>query len=221
MFETLDKIDEGLFITLHHIFRGDFMDSSMWWISHRWVWVPMYIALAYWIFRKYGWKQWLVLTVSLLIAVACSDILCAKVIRPLVERLRPTNLDNPISSLVYIVNDHRGGSYGFPSCHAANTFALASFVAMMCRSRGVVFWMFTWALLNCFSRIYLGVHYPGDLLAGAFIGSFFGIVCWYLAKRLSKKYNFGKITYAESKWYTPFVCVGYLTLGIIVCVSIF
>ncbi len=76
--------------------------------------------------------------------------------------------------MVYIVNGYRGGSYGFPSCHAANSFGLALYVICTFRKRWLSLFIIAWAALNCYTRIYLGVHYPGDLLVGGIIGGFGG-----------------------------------------------
>ena len=83
-----------------------------------------------------------------------------------------------------MVDDYRGGSYGFPSCHSANSFALASFMALLVANSGFRIFIFTWALLNSYTRLYLGVHYPGDLLTGAIIGSVFGCLCFLIARQI-------------------------------------
>ena len=221
MFETLDRIDEVIFLTLHKIARGEFMDSAMWLSSDRWIWIPMYAVLAWWIIRSYGWKRGVILIVAVGAAVTCADQLCAKVLRPLAERMRPANLDNPLSTFVYIVRDYRGGNFGFPSCHAANTFVLASFTAMMCRGRGATVWMFAWALLNCFSRIYLGVHYPGDLLVGAIVGTTSGVLWWYAVNMVNQRVYGRPVERRKVEWNVPYAVAGYLTVGIIVLISIF
>ena len=82
--------------------------------------------------------------------------------------------ENPIVDLAHIVNGYRGGSYGFPSCHAANSFGLAMYVVFLFRKRWLSVFIITWAVLNCYTRIYLGVHYPGDLIVGHLVGKGYG-----------------------------------------------
>lgn len=110
----------------------------------------------------------------------------ASLIRPEVARLRPSNLENPLSEMVHIVNGYRGGSYGFPSCHAANTFGLAFFVVYLFRSRLLSTFILVWALVTCYSRAYLGVHYPGDLLAGAVLGFVGASLCYGLFQKICR-----------------------------------
>lgn len=154
-----------------------YMDGFMAMFSGRWVWVPMYAAVFAAVLWRYGWRRGLLLSLAVGLAVTIADQTCASLLRPLAERLRPANLDNPLSTMVHIVNGYRGGQYGFPSCHAANTFALAAAVAILLRRRGVVAFVYAWALVTCHSRIYLGVHYPGDLLVGAIVGTAAALLC--------------------------------------------
>lgn len=159
MIETLQNIDTQLFLALNSI-RWEAIDELVLCFSGRWIWVPMYAVIASMLIRRYGWRAGAWLIVATAIAVGCSDFVCASVIRPLVQRLRPANLDNPLSAMVNIVDGYRGGKYGFPSCHAANTFALALITSLFIKHRAYTIFIFSWAVLQCYSRIYLGVHYP-------------------------------------------------------------
>ena len=121
------------------------------------------------------------MVVGAVLAVTLADQVTASLLRPMFERLRPANLDNPISAMVHIVNDYRGGRYGFPSCHAANTFAVVSLMSLFFYRWRFTLFIIMWALLNCYSRLYLGVHYPGDLIAGILVGSICGGVVFLVA----------------------------------------
>lgn len=168
------------FNSLHSAFFDTFFSVY----SGRWVWIPLYAALLWAIWRTFSWRVALTITLSVVLVITLADQICATVIRPYVERIRPAQLTNPISPLVHIVNGYRGGQYGFPSCHAANSFALATFIAMLRIRRRIAVTIFIWAILNCYSRIYLGVHYPGDLLIGAIIGSGIAVLIYYAARAI-------------------------------------
>lgn len=131
----------------------------------------------------------------------------------------PSNPENPLSEMVHIVGGYRGGSYGFPSCHAANSFALASFLTLLFANRKLSLFIFAWAVLNSYSRVYLGVHYPGDLLVGAIIGTAAGLAmafaAGYVADRVDRPHlkpsvNTGVVT-----------LVGAFTVAVIAVVSCF
>lgn len=133
--------------------------------------------------------------------------------------VRPSNPANPLSEMVHIVGGYRGGSYGFPSCHAANSFALASFLILLFANRKLSLFIFAWAVLNSYSRVYLGVHYPGDLLVGAIIGTAAGLAmafaAGYVADRVDRPHlkpsvNTGVVT-----------SVGAFTVAVIAVVSCF
>lgn len=163
------EIDTDIFLFINRM-HSTFFDYFMSAYSGKWMWIPMYAALWYVMLRNFHWKVTLLCMIGLALTITFADQVCATLIRPHVERLRPSNLGNPISEMVHIVDGHRGGRFGFPSCHAANTFGLAFFIFFLFRKQWLTVFMMAWALLTCYSRVYLGVHYPGDLLVGTLVG---------------------------------------------------
>lgn len=169
MLETLRLADQELFLSLNSL-HSDYWDQFMWIFTAKWPWIPMYAAILYVICKNMRPSVSLLAVISVVLTIVYADQLCATLIRPLVERMRPSNPDNPIHEWVHIVNGKRGGKYGFPSCHAANSFGLAFFVMLLFKNRLLTFFILTWAVINSYSRIYIGVHYPGDLFVGMLIG---------------------------------------------------
>lgn len=180
MMDFLHNADIGMLMAFngHHT---AWLDSAMMFVSDRHVWIPFYVILAALIFHRFGWKKALVYIAAIGLAITFTDQICASVIRPAVARLRPSNLDNPLSDMITVVNGYRSGSYSFPSCHAANTFALATFISLLFRRRTATAAILTWAAVVSCSRLYLGVHYPSDLIAGAVIGSAIAAALYMLA----------------------------------------
>ncbi len=184
----LSDIDARLLLIVNGA-HSPFFDSVMWCISGRWIWVPFYAVLAYLLFRRMSWKRASICLVTIGLIILATDQTCATLIRPEIGRLRPANLNNPLSSFVHVVNGYRGGRYGFPSCHAANTFALAVFMSLVIRHKWFTVMMFSWAFIVSYSRMYLGVHYFGDLFCGATIGSLFAVLFYYIQNYLFKRLN--------------------------------
>jgi len=177
MIEWLDHIDKELFIILNGMhFNG--LDAAMLWITDKKSWIPFYTIMVGLIIYKTKWKSiWMFISIALLITAA--DQLTSGLMKPFFERLRPCH--NPIlSDLVYNIGKC-GGQYGFASSHAANTFAIATFLWLFFRKDYQAFaLMFVWAAVVSYSRIYVGVHYPGDVVVGALIGMFFGVGVYWL-----------------------------------------
>ena len=179
MLDQLLHIDNEIFL----LFNGThwpYLDRFMMIFTSRFVWIPMYAAILFVIIRNNRPTRAMWTVLAIVLAIVLADQSCGHLIRPWVERLRPSNPSNPFSSMVHIVDGYRGGAYGFPSCHAANSFALACITTLVMRSRRVGLFIFIWAAVNSYSRLYLGVHYPGDLIAGAIAGCFCAIACYAL-----------------------------------------
>lgn len=164
-----------------------FFDRFMLVFTGKFVWIVMYVAILYAIIRKFSWKTTLCYVIAIALVITISDQLVASVIRPYYERLRPANLQNPISTFIHIVDGYRGGLYSFPSCHAANSFALAMITSLIFSSRRYTTFIFIWAIVNSYTRLYLGVHYPGDLIVGALIGSFVGALIYSVTRLIVVK----------------------------------
>lgn len=163
------------------------VDDIMIVFSDRYVWIPLYVILSLCVLKKLGWKQGLIMLCVCGMAVGLSDWVCATAIRPYVGRLRPLHPDNPISEYLRVVKNVPR-SFSFPSCHASNTFALATFMSLIFRRRIVVVLLLMWALLVCVSRAYMAVHYPSDLLAGATIGTAIAAMFYYFATKIRARY---------------------------------
>lgn len=184
-FQQLNTTDTGLFLALNRC-HSTYFDYFMSSYSGKWIWIPMYASLFYVLIRNFSWKVTLLCVVGLALTITFADQVSATLIRPYVERMRPSNPNNPLSELVHIVNGRRGGRYGFPSCHAANTFGLAFFIYFLLRRKWLTWFLMGWAILTCYSRIYLGVHYPGDLFVGMLVG-LLGAALMYKLFRLIHK----------------------------------
>lgn len=184
MIEFLNNLDTSVFLAINGP-HSPFFDNFMTMFTGRFIWIPMYAMVLWIFFKSCRWQAAIVYLLALIAAICLTDQTCASLIRPLVERLRPSNLDNPISEVTYIVDNYRGGNYGFPSCHAANSFALAVFLATFVKRRSFTIFIIGWALLNSYTRLYIGVHYPGDLLVGALVGSAYGLLCHQTASLLT------------------------------------
>ena len=183
MIKTLNDLDAALLLWINS-FHSPFFDQFMNLVSGKWVWVPMYVGIFIVLAMRLGFKPKLVAILATIgVALFFSDFVCAEVIRPIFNRPRPTQLGSDISHLVHIVDNYRGGDYGFPSCHASNSFMLATTAALLFRNKILSTFFFLWALAMCYSRAYLGVHYPGDLLAGAVWGTIVAFALYALVNR--------------------------------------
>jgi len=183
IFETLVTWDKSLFLTLNGL-HSNWMDHFMWLMSETLVWLPFFLFFLYLLIRNKQ-SQSLLLILAFALLITFTDKIASGVFKPLVERLRPTH-DPELAGLVHLVNNYKGGHYGFFSSHAANVFAFAGLSLLLIRN-----WMYTviillWASLIAYSRIYLGVHFPLDILTGVAFGMLAAVGFYYLYNLLNK-----------------------------------
>lgn len=179
------EIDTQLFLFLNRLHTG-WLDTVMVSITEMWPWIPLYILLLFMVFKHYGKRGWWIL-LAVGVVILCSDQLSAHVCKPLFQRLRPC-FNPDLEGLVHLPKGLPGGRYGFVSSHAANTFAVAAFLTATLRKnyKSIGWWLYAWALVSSYSRIYIGVHYPGDILAGTALGILIGLIIWKLMKLIFK-----------------------------------
>ncbi|UCH15388.1 MAG: phosphatase PAP2 family protein [Bacteroidales bacterium] len=181
MIEFLNELDTGLFLFLNSL-HSPFWDKVMFFISGRIEWVPLYVILAAWVIYKFRWRSIAVIILVTLLIIA-SDQTSVHLFKEVFRRLRPCK-NEEIQALVHLVNNHCGGKYGFVSSHAANTFALATFLSFVFKNRIFSWFIFIWAAVVSYSRIYLGVHYPGDVIGGLLLGIGLGVLFYWLYNRI-------------------------------------
>lgn len=186
--EFITKLDTELFFFLNSL-HTDWLDVVMYHSSKTAIWIPLYGFLAYLIVKKFGKKSWIPL-LCIAVCIICTDRITSGIMKPGFERLRPTH-EPAIQTMVHTVKGYKGGQFGFASSHTANTFGIAIFTFLLLRS--TYRWMgilFVWAFYVSYTRIYLGVHYPGDILAGIGVGLLCGWVTFkfnaYLVRVESK-----------------------------------
>ena len=205
----INDVDTDLLLWLNSAHNA-FFDVFMMLFTGKWIWIPMYLSLAYLLLKNMTAKQAMMCIVAIALVIVVTDQMSSSLIRHAVGRLRPANLENPISDMVHIVDGYRGGRYGFPSSHAANSFGLVFFLYFLMRRSPLPAFMMVWAIVNCYSRIYLGVHYPGDILCGALVGLLGATIVWLIYRRLTKQEALSEVR----QWWVPIVVCLLTVVGI-------
>ncbi len=164
-----------------------FLDSLVKTLTATVTWVPLYLALLYVVVKNSdNARKVLIILGCAVLCVLLAGTIDDSIVKPLVARWRPAR-DPEIGMSVDIVNGYRGGRYGFFSAHASNTFSIAVFFSLLIRDKLLSVAMVTWSLVNCWTRLYLGVHYPGDILVGLLWGGIVGTAVWYFYSKMEKK----------------------------------
>lgn len=173
LINTIVNWDRELFLALNGAHNG-FWDFIMWWSSDKLIWIPVYALFLYVLWKQYKGRIWVVL-LFVAFLVFLSDQISVHLFKDVFQRLRPCH-EPALQGMVHIVNGKCGGQYGFYSSHASNIFAISLFFILMVKRKGPwqIVPVLLWASLISYSRIYLGVHYPADVIAGATMGSILG-----------------------------------------------
>lgn len=182
--EEIIQEDKDLFLYLNNL--GDTPFDQFWMmISATWIWVPLYVILCYLLYKNFKLRSLLYILLFIAIGVTVSDQVSG-IFKYGVARLRPCH-DPSLQNVMRIVKC--GGQYGFYSAHASNTFFLASYLSFLLKDKlkWFPYAIFVWAAVVAYSRIYLGVHFPGDILVGAFVGTLLGGLFAMLAKKVINK----------------------------------
>lgn len=183
LIENITAIDKDLFLFLNGL-HAPWADNIMFYVSQFWVWIPLYILMILLIVRK--WRKesvWIIL--SIIIGLVLTDQL-STLTKFLVERFRPTH-NIYMDGMVHIVKGYVGGNYGFVSSHAANVFGVAMISSLFIRNKIWCISIYVWAVLVAYSRIYLGVHFPLDILGGAMLGMGISGLVYFVHLQIRKR----------------------------------
>jgi undecaprenyl-diphosphatase len=193
MLERLIHIDTEILLAING-WHAPWADTLMWIVSAKTTWIPLYvllIGLLVWRYRQPAstpirWLQkvpaCVVMIVVIGLAVGAADFIASGILKDLIARPRPTRVPE-LEGVLHLVNGYRSGRYGFVSSHAANTMACALLFSLIWRKKITTVGMMLWVAANCYSRMYLGVHYPTDILGGLIVGSLVAVVAFLGLRR--------------------------------------
>lgn len=185
MFEALKSLDEQLFLEING-WRAPWLDMPMYYMTTPQFWLPVFVFIVFLFWKKTRKIKTTALFIGgVVLAIALADLSSTRLLKQTIKRYRPTH-HLEIGQHVQTITkpngkEYRGGKYGFVSSHAANFFAIASVSFILLGRKRRYLWLFAWAALVTYTRIYLGVHYPADLVGGALLG----LLCGWLAARAS------------------------------------
>ena len=180
----IEHLDQNLLLFLNSL-NSPFWDQVMYTLSGKVIWAPLYVAILIYLGIRYK-KRFLVIILFIIVAVAMADQFSVQLFKNIFHRLRPCH-EPSLQGILHLVNGECGGLYGFVSSHASNSFNVALLSLMFIRKRWYTISILIWATVIGYSRIYLGVHYPGDVICGSMLGALIGWGCYKLYEMTDKK----------------------------------
>jgi undecaprenyl-diphosphatase len=184
--ENLQETDKNILLWFNQ-FHFPWLDGAMFWLTKTVVWTPLFLFLIYLFYKAYKKNIWLPL-LGVGFALLLTDRITSGFMKPYFARLRPSHEPN-LESVLHIVDGYRGGLYGFASSHAANTMGIVFFIWLLLHKKyPKVFWLFVWSFFMGYTRIYLGVHYPGDVVVGFIVGLLSAFISFSFLKYIAKRY---------------------------------
>ncbi len=178
-------LDQQLFLFLNSL-HAAWLDPIMIAVSGKLTWIPLYLLIVYLVYRNQQWRGLLWFVVCAGLVVLLADRISVLAFKDIFQRLRPCH-EASIADYVYLPSGHKGGLYSFVSSHAANTFGIAVLTALFLQKRWATLLLLIWALWVSYSRIYMGVHYPGDVLCGAILGAGIASAIWLAARAINAR----------------------------------
>lgn len=184
--ERIVALDRHLFLLINGM-QGGWWDQVMLAASAMSTWFPLYLAFLYFIARLHGWRALAWGVPLIVLMILCSDTGSVVLFKETVHRLRPCH-EPALQGMVQLVDGHCGGRFGFVSSHASNHFAIAAFMSAILRPawRWAPAVLLAWAAFVAYSRVHLGVHYPGDVLVGAIYGFMIGSIHFFIFRHIQR-----------------------------------
>ncbi|MCI1682769.1 MAG: phosphatase PAP2 family protein [Bacteroides sp.] len=218
MLGKLLPYEKGLFFLINGS-HTHYLDCTMWLFSGMKIWIPLALFIIFNLVYKKSWKRWVPALLAIVLVFVFCDQFSSHLIKPLFARPRPTHYPY-IMEHVKTLFGYKGGHYGFISSHAANSFGFAVFTAFLFRNKLYSIAIFVWATIVSYSRIYLGVHFPSDIIGGMIAGFLIGFFMYKVYRIVKRKMQPLTMAIPLSEYSTTRInLVSYVIIGYIVLFS--